>query len=99
LPETGDEQLSVLTRRRVVFLPLLGPGLPDHRQDIGAPSSEVTQQGRAQSLRAFAPAPEPLFPLALIEREVRLESEGELRVTRWRYVMRLTITLAPETLA
>lgn len=90
----ATERITITEKRRIIEHPLLAPGVPAHRQEIGQPAIEVAQEGEATGqLRHPTPAP-PLYPADVIEREVTyspLTNAGPRRApptTRWRYVMR-----------
>jgi len=99
-----SESVSFATIRRVVDHALLAPGLPVYRQQIGAPFSEITQEGSAAGASAHPAPPSPMFAADLIERRVQYSvPDGALPperrwVTTWRYLMRTraeTAAVAP----
>ncbi len=85
----SSESLSSCIRRRIVDLPLLAPGAPPWRQEIGAPVFEITQEGEAAGSNQHPPAARPLVPADVIERRVSYLSSAAAHgfVTRWRYVI------------
>ena len=93
------ESVSFSTARRVVDHPLLGPGLPAWRQEIGAPQTTVIQQGEATGVSAHPQSPPPRYPALLLEREVSYSLPTAGFHMRWRYLMRGTgpLPATPET--
>jgi hypothetical protein len=93
------ESVTFHTARRVVDHPLLGPGLPAWRQEIGAPQTTVIQQGEATGVSEHPQAPQPRYPALLLEREVTYSLPTAGFHTRWRYLMRGTgpLPATPET--
>ncbi len=90
-----DETVHYATRRSVVDHPLLAPGLPRYRQQVGSAYTEITQHGSARGETSH-PAPAPaMFAGDLIERDVgysrpdTTQQPDQRFVTTWRYVMRL----------
>ena len=88
------ESLSFTTTRRVVDHALLNPALPAYRQQIGAPQTEVIQEGSAVG-DGRHPSPPPVrFAADLIERRVHYSvphpalPADRRWVTTWRYVSR-----------
>jgi hypothetical protein len=100
------ESLAFTTSRRVVDHPLLAPGAPAYRQQIGGPQTEIAQQGRAVGDGRHASPPPARYAADLVERRVRysvphpnLPSDRRW-VTAWRYVSRTrgeALATAPET--
>jgi hypothetical protein len=84
-PASRNESISTTMKRHIVELPVLAPNIPAWRQEIGAPSFEVLQEGEARGADYPAPQP-PLYATEVFERTVRFTREAEC-VTRWRYVM------------
>lgn len=100
---TLTESLTFTTTRRVVDHPLLDRGLPAWRQQVGAPQTEVVQEGSAIGQGRHAAPPAPRFPTDVVERRVRyslphpgLPSDRRW-VTTWRYVSRSTGRIVEST--
>lgn len=109
LDEAGSlaltETLSFTTTRRVIDHPLLDTALPAYRQQVGAPQTEIIQQGSAIGNGRHVSPPAPRYAAELIERHVEYSlPHGGLPadrrwVTSWRYVSRgraAMVELAPE---
>lgn len=109
LEEAGSlaltERLSFTTTRRVIDHPLLDTALPAYRQQVGAPQTEIIQQGSAVGDGRHVSPPAPRYAAELIERHVEysLPHAGlpadRRWVTSWRYVARgraAMVELAPE---
>ena len=96
VPVHSDEAISYNTVRRVIDHPLLASGAPAYRQEIGAPYTEIVQEGSAVGDGRHAAPSTPRYPADLIERRVQYsypaaELPPERRyVTRWRYLFRTT---------
>jgi len=90
----STETLTFTTTRRVVDHPLLDDALPAYRQQIGAPQTEVVQEGSAVGSGRHPSPPAPRFAADLLERRVQysLPHPGlpadQRWVTTWRYVSR-----------
>lgn len=88
------ETVSYVTARRVVDHPLLGPGLPAYRQQVGAAFTEIVQEGSAIGEGRHVAPPSPLYPADLVERRVEysfpdVDLPPDRRfVTHWRFLMR-----------
>lgn len=109
LEEAGSlaltETLSFTTTRRVIDHPLLDTALPAYRQQVGAPQTEIIQQGSAVGDGRHVSPPAPRYAAELVERHVEYSlPHGGLPadrrwVTSWRYVSRgraAMVELAPE---
>ncbi|MCB9895922.1 MAG: hypothetical protein H6839_15855 [Planctomycetes bacterium] len=88
------ESLTFTTTRRVIDHPLLDTALPAYRQQIGAPQTEVIQEGSAVGDGRHVSPPAPRYAGDLIERQVHYSMPhaglpADRRwVTTWRYVSR-----------
>lgn len=102
----GTEALTFTTTRRLVDHPVLGPGQPAWRQEVGAPSTEIVQEGVAVGRSRHASPPPCRFAADVLERRVQysvplahLPADRRF-VTTWRYVSRTraeAIATPPET--
>lgn len=74
LEEAGSlaltETLSFTTTRRVIDHPLLDTALPAYRQQVGAPQTEIIQQGSAVGDGRHVSPPAPRYAAELVERHV-----------------------------
>jgi hypothetical protein len=97
------ESLTFTTTRRVIDHPLLDLALPAYRQQVGAPQTEVVQEGSAIGNGRHASPPAPRFAADLIERRVQYSLPhsalpAERRwVTTWRYVSKGRVAIAAIT--
>jgi hypothetical protein len=97
------ESLTFTTTRRVIDHPLLDTALPAYRQQVGAPQTEVIQEGSAIGNERHATPPAPRFAADLIERRVQYSLPhpalpAERRwVTTWRYVSKGRAAIATTT--
>jgi hypothetical protein len=88
------ESLTFTTTRRVIDHPMLDVSLPAYRQQVGAPQTEVVQEGSAVGDGRHVSPPAPRYAVDLIERAVHysLPHAGlpadRRWVTTWRYVSR-----------
>lgn len=98
---TLGESLTFTTTRRVVDHPLLAN--QNYRQEIGAPQTEVVQEGSAVGVNRHASPPPARFAGDVIERQVRYsvphpgQTPDKRWVTSWRYVARSTGALGETT--
>lgn len=97
------ESLTFTTTRRVIDHPLLDTALPAYRQQVGAPQTEVVQEGSAIGNGRHASPPAPRFAADLLERRVQYSLPhpalpAERRwVTTWRYVSKGRAVIAAIT--
>lgn len=88
------ESLTFTTTRRVIDHALLDTSLPAYRQQIGAPQTEVIQEGSAVGHGRHPSPPAVRFNADLIERKVHYSvphpalPADRRWVTNWRYVSR-----------
>ncbi len=97
----SSESLTFITTRRVIDHPLLDGQRPAYRQHVGAPQTEVVQEGSAVGNGRHASPPPPRFSTDVVERKVQYSvphpglSPDRRWLTTWRYVMRGAGSLAP----
>jgi len=97
------ESFTFTTLRRVVDHPLLAAHRPAYRQQIGAPQTEVIQQGAAAGVDRHPSPPPARFAADLVERRVTYSvphpaaPRDERFVTRWHYVSRSTGAVPDQT--
>jgi hypothetical protein len=107
-PAVGDahpmaETLTFTTTRKVIDHPLLSANRPAYRQQVGAPQTEIIQEGASAGHDRHPSPPAPRFAADLIERRVHYsvphpDAPADQRfVTRWRYVSRSNATVAHTT--
>lgn len=88
------ETLAFTTTRRVIDHPLLAHGAPAYRQQVGAPQTQIVQQGSAIGDGRHPSPPPPRYVADLLERQVKYsvphpQLPTEQRwVTTWYYVSR-----------
>lgn len=88
------ETLAFTTTRRLVDHPLLAPGAPAWRQEIGAAQTRIIQQGSAVGDGSHVSPPAPRYLADLLERHVDYSVPHPWLplhtrwVTSWRYVSR-----------
>jgi hypothetical protein len=98
--ESRAETLTFTTLRKVIDHPLLAPARGAYRQQVGAPQTEVVQEGAAVGVDRHPSPPPPRYASDVIERRVHYSvphpgtPPSERFVTRWRYVSRATHALA-----